>query len=156
MKVRTITLVLAMLAVSVGLRAQQDPLMGTWKLNLAKSKFSPGPPPKSLIAKFEPSGNNGLELTYDEVDAQGNSTRGHYTANYDGKDYPYTGNPDADVLSMKRIDASTTDAMWKKAGKATITSRRAVSKDGKTLTTTQTGKNAKGQTVNNVMVSDKQ
>lgn len=156
MNVKTITLVLAVLAVSVGLWAQQDPIIGTWKLNLAKSKFSPGPPPKSQIAKWEPSANNGLKLAFDIVDAQGNSTHGGYTANYDGKDYPYTGNPDADVVSMKRIDASTTDATWKKAGKVTRTARRVVSKDGKTLTVTLKGTNTQGQPVNDLTVYDKQ
>ena len=156
MKVRTITLALAMLTVSVGLWAQQDPLIGTWKLNLAKSKFSPGPAPKSQTIKYEPSGNNGVKLTFDIVDAQGNSTHGGYTAHYDGKDYPYTGNPDADVLSMKRIDAYTTDATWKKAGKVTRTIRRVVSKDGKTLTITLKGTNVQGQPVNDLTVYDKQ
>lgn len=156
MKVRTITLVLAMLTVCAGLRAADDPLIGAWKINVAKSKFSPGPPLKGQTLKYEPGGNNGLKVDTETVDAQGNSTRGGYTANFDGKDYPWTGNPDADALSMKRINANTTETTWKKAGKVTMTSRRVVSKDGKTLTITQKGKNAQGQAVNNVSVYDKQ
>ena len=155
MKVKTITLALAMLAVAVGLRAQQDPLIGTWKLNLAKSKYSPGPPPKSQTLKVEAQGD-ALKITADTVNADGTTQHLQYTAKPDGKDYPITGDPDRDSTTMKRIDAYTTEVAGKKAGKATMTFRRVVSKDGKTVTITGTGTNAKGQKVNNVAVYDKQ
>ena len=130
-----------------------DPFIGTWKLNPAKSKFSPGPAPKSQTLAYEPSGN-GVKLTSNQVDEQGNSMAGGYTANYDGKNYPFI-NPDADTIALKRIDASTVAATWKKAGQVTMTSRRTVSKDGETLTIVQKGKNAQGQAVNYVSVYDK-
>ena len=155
MKVKAITLVLAMLAVSVGLRAQQDPLIGTWKLNLAKSKYSPGPAPKSQTIKYEAQGD-GLKIAADNVNADGSTQHIQQTVKPDGKEYPVSGDPDRDSATLKRIDAYTTEAMGKKAGKPTTTIRRVVSKDGKTLTLTSTGTNAKGQKVNNVAVYDKQ
>ena len=97
-----------------------------------------------------------MKVTFDTVEAKGNSSRGEYTATYDGKDSPVKGVPEADVVSMKRIDASTTERTWKKAGKVTNTARRVVSKDGKTLTITSKGTNAQGQPVNDVEVYDKQ
>ena len=77
-------------------------------------------------------------------------------AKFDGKDYPFTGNPNADTVALKRIDSHTIETQWKKGGKPTITVRTTISKDGKTRTSTQTGKNAQGQDVNNVVIYEKQ
>ena len=155
MRLRLLTVGVAMLVLSPGLMAQQDPLIGIWKLNLAKSKFSPGPAPKSRTLKFEAAAN-GLEITADIANADGTIQHIQYTAKPDGKDYPVTGDPDRDSTTMKRIDANTTEVMGKKAGKPSVNFRRVVSKDGNTLTDTSTGTNAKGQKVNNVAVYDKQ
>jgi hypothetical protein len=151
---RSTIALMAVMLLSVLAFAADDPFIGTWKLNPAKSKFSSGPALKSQTLTYEPSGN-GVKLTFNQVDAQGNSMGGGYTANYEGKDYPFT-SPDADTIALKRIDASTVAATWKKTGKVTMTSRRTVSKDGKTLTIAQKGKNAQGQAVNYVSVYDKQ
>src|SRR6266508_3423307 len=128
-----------------------DNWLGTWKLNLAKSKFSPGPAPKSLTLKFEAS-QDGIKLTSDGVDADGKPTHGSYTSKFDGKDVPWAGNPNADTASPKRIDANSYQNTWKKDGKVTVTAKAVVSADGKTLTVTQTGKNAKGEAVNTTAV----
>ena len=132
-----------------------DNWLGTWKLNLAKSKFSPGPAPKSLTLKFEAS-QDGIKLTSDGVDADGKPTHGSYTSKFDGKDVPWAGNPNADTASPKRIDANSYQNTWKKDGKVTVTAKAVVSADGKTLTVTQTGKNAKGEAVNTTAVYDRQ
>src|ERR1700676_2122464 len=101
MRTRLVPLLFATLLVSVGLLAVDDPLIGTWQLNLAKSKYNPGPPPKSQILNYTPFGNKGLKVRAEIVDAQGNKTVTEYSANYDAKDYPVTGSPDADTVSMK-------------------------------------------------------
>ena len=155
MKVRTITLTLAMLVVSPVLWAQQDPLIGTWKLNVAKSKYSPGPALRSNTLKYEAQGD-ALKVIADFVTGDGVSHHEEDTPKPDGKDYPITGGVDRDSVTMKRIDAYTTEFTGKKGGKPTLTMRRVVSKDGNTLTITDTGTNAKGQKVNNVRVYDKQ
>jgi hypothetical protein len=140
----------------VSLSAQASaPRIGTWKLNLAKSKYSPGPAPQSLTVKVEPSGQ-GEKGTADFVNADGTRTTTQYTANYDGKDYPITGSQIADTVSLKRIDARTTERTDKKGGTVAQTLRRVVSQDGKTMTVTVKGTNAQGQAVNNVVVFDKQ
>jgi len=131
-----------------------DPGSGTWELNLAKSKFSPGPPPKNLTRTFEVTGA-GVKYSLKGTDAEGKPILVEYTAKYDGKDYPVTGSPDFDTIALKRIDAGTTEATMKKAGKVVQTGKRVVSKDGKELTLTTTGKNAEGQAVNNVSVFEK-
>jgi len=132
-----------------------DNWLGTWKLNTAKSKFSPGPGPKSLTLKFEATAD-GIKLTSDGVDSDGNAIHGEYVSRFDGKDVPWTGNPNADTASAKKIDDNSYENTWKKGGKTTIVAKAVVSKDGKTLTTMQKGTNAKGQTVNNAVVYDRQ
>src|SRR5215475_14454944 len=84
--------------------AQTDPFIGTWKLNLAKSKFSPGPPPKSQTVTYEAVGQ-GYKIAVKGTDAEGKTFEYQFTANYDGKDYPVTGNPDWDTIAFKRFDA---------------------------------------------------
>jgi hypothetical protein len=96
-----------------------------------------------------------VKYTLKGIDAEGKPTLVQYTAKYDGKDYPVTGAQDFDAIALKRVDAVTAQATLKKGGKVTQTTTRVVSKDGKTLTLTTTGTNAKGQAVNNVLVFDK-
>ncbi len=156
----TLGIVLALgvvLGADVGdLSAQaRDPRVGTWKLNVAKSKYSPGPAPKSLTVKVEAAGK-GEKVTAEFVDADGTRRTTGYTANFDGKDYPLTGSQIADTVSLKRIDARTTERTDKKAGKVAQTLRRVVARDGKTMTVTTKGTNAQGQAVNNVGVFEKQ
>ena len=130
--------------------------VGTWKLNVAKSKFSPGPAPKSQTLKIEAWGTDGVKYAADAIGPDGKPSHWEFQAKYDGKDYPFKGNPDADMLSYKRIDANTMEATTKLKGKVAGTTKIVVSKDGKTRTLTQTGKNAAGQNVNNLLVYEKQ
>ena len=138
---------------SVALAAEN--WLGTWKLNVAKSKFSPGPGPKSLTIKFEATAD-GIKLTSDGVNSEGKPTHGEYVSKFDGQDVPWTGNPDADTAAAKKIDDSSYENIWKKDGKTTITAKVVVSKDGKTTNTTQTGTDSKGRTVKNTLVWDRQ
>ena len=136
--------------------AQSDPQVGVWKLNVAKSKYSPGPAPKSGTTKIEAAGA-GTKVTVDQVMADGATRHWAFTANYDGKDSPVTGNnPDADMVARTRTNANTVQTISKKGGKVTTTQTSAVSSDGKTRTVTTKGMNAGGQQVNNVAVYEKQ
>jgi hypothetical protein len=135
--------------------AQTDPSIGTWKLNLAKSKFSPGPPPKSQTLTYE-AVEQGVKVTVKGEDAEGKPIDSQYTANYDGKDYPVTGNPNWDAITLKRIDAYTVEFTRKKAGKVVGTGTSVISKDGKTRTITAEGVNAKGEKTSSTAVYEKQ
>ncbi len=146
----------AILFMGFALSAQAaDPLVGTWKLNVAKSTYSPGPAPKSLTAKIEAAGE-GEKLTADGVRGDDTPIKVEYTAQYDGKDFPITGSPMADAVSLKRLDANTTERTDKKGVKVVQTLTRKVSSDGKTMTVTYKGTDAKGQPFNNVGVFEKQ
>jgi hypothetical protein len=140
------------------LSAQVNPAIGTWKLSLAKSKYSPGPPPKSQTVKNEAAGN-GMKSTTEGTAGDGSPIAYSYTVTYDGKDYPETGTgtPNgADTIATKRIDANTFESTLKKAGKVVLTTRTVYSNDGKLRTITSKGTNQSGQATNNVTVYEKQ
>jgi len=141
------------LSSSVALAA--DNWLGTWKLDVAKSKYNPGPGPKNLTLVFEAT-KEGIRLTSDGVNSEGKTTHGVYVSKFDGKDVPWEGNPDADTASAKKIDDNSYENIWKKGGKTTISAKAVVSEDGKTLTVTQVGTDSKGRTVNNTAVYDRQ
>ena len=153
MRTRVALLGLALLVGSVAALAA-DPNVGTWTLNTAKSKFSPGHALKSGTLTIEPNGD-GIKVTVHLVPAEGQPNHIEYAAKYDGKDYPQTGNPAADMVSVKKINANTIESTNKKGGKAILVNRSTVSADGKTRTTVQKGKNEKGQDVNNTLVFDR-
>ena len=128
--------------------------VGTWKLNAAKSKLgSTAVRAQTLTFEATPAG---IKLTSEGTDAQGQPMKGGYTSKFDGKDVPWTGNPMADTAGPKKVDDNTYENVWKKGGKATVTATVAVSKDGKTLTVTQTGKDPSGAAVSSVAVYDRQ
>src|SRR5262249_6707189 len=132
-----------------------DPSAGAWELNPAKSKYSPGPAPPSATTTYEENAR-GLKHTGANHLPDGTKTRFEYTAKYDGKDHPVTGTDRYDAVALKRINDRTVDSTLKKSGKVITTSRRVVSKDGKTMTLTISGTNAKGENMKNVAVFEKQ
>ena len=153
----TMILAAAVLAVGVMATAQtKDPFVGSWRLNAAKSKYTPGPAPKSITSSYEAAGK-GYKVSVKNEPASGPVQQYSYTSNLDGKDSPVTGNnPNADMVAVKRIDANTLEVVSKKGGKVTTTQSNVVSADGKTRTVTTTGTDAQGQKVNNVAVFERQ
>jgi hypothetical protein len=152
-----------------------DPIIGTWVLNVAKSTFSPGPAPKSESRTYVMEGQDTkvtfkgvseprtykmvrqeIKATSTGMDGAGRPTTKEWTVVYDGRDRPMTGDPDADMLSLKRIDTFTTEFTQKKAGMVVIIGTQAISKDGNVMTITTDGINAKGQTTSTVSVFEKQ
>jgi len=145
----------AFAAISVAHAQTADPFVGTWRLNVEKSKYTPGPAPKSVTTIIEAAGQ-GLKVSVTNESVTG-KTQYSYTSNLDGKDSPVTGNnPNADVIAVRRIDPRTLESVSKKGGKVTITQRNALAADGKSRTVTTTGTDAQGQKVNNVGVFEKQ
>ena len=130
-----------------------DRVIGTWELNLAKSTFATAPP-KSSTRTYE-AVPNGLKFVGREVDAAGQTVLGQWTAYYDGKDYPTTGSPHSDTISIKRIDSFTGESIQKQAGKVVTRNRKVVSSDGKVMTMTAAGTDAQGQPFTNVLVFDR-
>lgn len=144
------------LSSSAAMAQAKDPMDGVWKLNVAKSTYSPGPAPKEITLTIESAGP-GRKVTVEGVAGDGTPVKWGYTGNFDGKDIRVTGtNPDADVVMLKRLSKTTTRTTYKKAGARTIVNGLSVSDDGKTLSIAGTGVNAKGQTVKNAQVYERQ
>ncbi|HVN41311.1 MAG TPA: DUF4179 domain-containing protein [Steroidobacteraceae bacterium] len=131
-----------------------DPVIGTWVLNVSKSKFMPGPAPKSQTRTYAATAE-GVEMTVNGVSADGKTTASHSTYAYGDKDFPITGSADYDTLQVKRVDANTASSIQKKAGKVVGHATRTVSKDGKMLTLASKGTDAKGAAYDNLAVFDR-
>jgi hypothetical protein len=133
-----------------------DNFTGTWKLNLEKSEYTPGPPPKSLTSRVEVMGDT-VNFTFDGYDFTGKATiPDELSIKLDGKDYPIAADDlTRDTVAMKKIDDYTIEETNKKGGKVTTITRTVYSRDGKSRTATTTGMNAQGQRVNNVAVFDR-
>jgi len=152
-------LVGTVLAASLGTFAQAadmaDPVIGSWTLDIAKSKFTPGPAPTSQTRVYAET-TDGITLTINGVAADGTAMSQHSTFKYDGKAYPITGSADYDALSLKRVDGMTVKSQMMLAGKAVGDTTRSVSKDGKVLTVDSKGTDTKGKSYSSVSVYDRQ
>jgi hypothetical protein len=145
----------ALLGAAVVCLAQAaDPNMGTWKLNEAKSKISPGTG-KNTTVIYAAAGDK-VKITVDGVDPDGKPVHSEWTGMFDGKDYPATGDPVSDARSYKRVNDRTLAMTGKKDGKAVLTVNIVVAPDGKTRTVTAKGTDAKGNKYTSVSVYDKQ
>jgi hypothetical protein len=152
-----------------------DPLIGTWILNVAKSTFRPGPAPRSESRTYVLEGQQTkmsaknvseprtyltvrqeIKATSTRSDADGAPALREWTIVYDGRDRPITGDADADGVSLRRTGAFATECTWKRAGRVVIIDTEVISPDGRTLTITRHGINAKGQPIDDVVVFDKQ
>src|SRR5271169_3650246 len=114
MKARTTILTLIMLFVSLTMCFAQNPTLGTWKLNEAKSKLVPGTA-KNITVVYAAAGDN-IKGTIDGVDGQGKPTHNEWMGKFDGKDYPVTGDPNSDTRAIKQIDDHNYDLTVKKGG----------------------------------------
>ena len=143
------------------LGAGENPSSGTWNLNVSKSKFSPGPAPKSAKLVVDEQGER-VKVAYEEVESDDSRAGFEYTASMDGKDYPIAGAPLPEALRgvetvlLRKNGARAYGALFKKTGQVIATSMTSVSKDGKTLTLAINGADAKGQPITLSMFWDKQ
>jgi hypothetical protein len=132
-----------------------DNVIGTWTLDVGRSRFTPGPAPMSQTRVYADT-TDGIVLTINGVAANGTAMSQHSTFRYDGKAYPFAGSMDFDTLSLQRVDGSTVKSQMMRAGKAVGDTTRTVSKDGKVLTVDSKGTDAKGQNYSSVAVYDRQ
>ena len=155
MKTKTIVLTLALCFVAVALCFAADAnMMGTWKLNDAKSQLGPGAPKNSTVV-YEAAGDS-VKVTIDGTDKDGKPTHTEWIGKFDGKDYPVTGDTNQDMRSVTKIDDHTYGFNVKKGGKVTISGRIVVSADGKSRTVTTAGTDASGKKLKSATVYDKQ
>ena len=154
MKVRKTLLTLAVLFAAAAACLAADVNIGTWKLNEAKSKISPGTGKNNTVV-IAAAGDN-LKITVDGVGADGKPSHNEWTGKFDGKDYRITGDPASDMRAYKTVNDHTQDLTEKKGGKPTNTGRIVVSEDGKSRTVTASRTEADGKKISFTYVYDKQ
>jgi hypothetical protein len=143
---RAVLAVAAAGGLALAAAATPDPVIGSWELNIAKSKFTSGPVLKSQSRTYSQSGD-GIAVVIKSVGSDGEETTMQTTYKLDGKDYPVTGAPGWDTISGKQVDSNTAEFTVKKGGKVIGKISRTVSKDGRTLTARQNTSTAKGELV---------
>jgi hypothetical protein len=155
MKTRTVALVMALciFGLAVGFAAE-NPNMGTWKLNEAKSKFPPGTT-KNTTVVYEAVGDS-VKVTTDGTSGDGKTVHTEWTGKFDGKDYAVTGSADTDSREYTQINPHTTTFANKKDGKVTLDGKIVVAADGKSRIVTVSGTDATGKKVSSTAVYDKQ
>lgn len=151
-----VAFILVVFAAGAVLVGQMDnPHLGTWKLNPAKSKYNAGGPPKSGTTKIEPAGA-GVKYTVEQTLADGTLRHWEFTANYDGKDVRVTGeNPLGNTVALTRVDARTVRIVSKQDGKPTVNQTSVVSTDGKSRTVTTKGTSPSGEAVDGTIVYER-
>jgi hypothetical protein len=150
------TLAMLFLAATLcGTAIAADPVTGSWKLDVAKSKFNPGPAPTSATRVYSES-SDGVTLVGTTVTADGRQATLHVTYKADGKTYPVTDNPDADSITATSVNDRTWNFTLKKAGKITYTVHRVVSPDGKTLSVHNKGTHAGGAPFDDTLIFERQ
>jgi hypothetical protein len=154
MKTRSIVLTLALCFVGVAASLAENPNMGTWKLNEAKSKIATGMM-KNTTVVYSAEGDS-IKVTTDGVDGMGKPLHTEWTGKFDGKDYPLTGDPSADSRSYHKVSDHVMTLANKKDGKPTTTGKIVVSPDGKSRTLTVSGTDSAGKKVTGTAVYDKQ
>ena len=127
-------------------------LIGTWRLNVAKSKYSPGPPLRSETRVYTKQAD-GVKGVVSRVYGDGRTEKFEYMANF-GKDMMVTGIPEYDSVTLRKVDDLTSDAVLSHAGTVYGVARRVIATDGKTMTITFDRKSSETP-VHNVAVYDK-
>jgi len=140
-----------------GARAQSadDPVLGTWRLNVERSTFTPGPGWRSQVRTYRAT-PDGVSVTWSGVDAGGETMQVSYTYAYDGRDYPMVGSASYDTLNAVRVDARTVRSEEKRDGAIVGIAVRTVSPDGRLLTITDEGTNRRGRPFSQILVFDRQ
>ena len=155
MKTKTIGLAVALcFFAGAACFAADDPQIGTWKLNEAKSKLTPDAG-KNTSVVYEATGDQ-VKVVIEGTDKDGKPTHNEWTGKFDGKDYAVTGDPKSDMRSYKQIDSHTMQFVIKKQGKTTVTGRITVAADGKSRTVTANGTDAHGKKAHEKAAYDKQ
>jgi hypothetical protein len=154
MKARSVVMTIVVCLAGLSLSFAQNPQMGTWKLNEAKSKIPAGAP-KNTTVTYSEDGDN-TKVTTEGTAGDGSAMKTEWTGKFDGKDYPLTGDASADSRAYKKVNDHTLTLENKKGGAVTTSGKIVVSPDGKSRTLIASGKNAAGKKVTSKAIYDKQ
>lgn len=152
---RVLHLVVAFCICSIILTAADNPFVGTWKLNTAKSKGTPGTMNKEATVVFETDAN-GVKRTVKGIDADGQKLEASGTVPWDGMEHKVDGPMGPAMVAVKSVNDRKINVTVKVNGKVVSSGRAVVSKDGKTMTASFKGEDPKGRKFDNVEVFDRQ
>jgi hypothetical protein len=130
-----------------------DHLVGVWQVNLAKSRYFPGPAPTSEIRTYTREGDSVVGIIQ-RAFPDGRRERIEYTANYD-REYPVMGTESYDHVVLKRIDEYTSEAVLSHAGRVYGVARRVIASNERTMTITFRREAQSGPSVYNVVLYDR-
>jgi len=153
MKTRNLLLAMFVCLFAVAMYAADNPNMGTWKLNAAKSK-GPSAPLNTTVV-YSADGDN-IKVTTDGVDAKGQPAHTEWVGKFDGKDYPVTGTEAGTTRSYKVVNDHKLELTNKVNGKETLHGTIEVAKDGKTRTVDLEGTSTDGKKTKSKGVYDKE
>ena len=137
-----------------------DPLVGTWKLNVAKSKQAgPGMRYKEWTHVYEEQEGQ-LVGAATQILEDGSIIHSKYTVSSTGGTVHFSEGALPEGVSMtlspRSEDSHTADWPVEMGGRAIAAWQDVVSSDGKTLTVTARGNDAKGKPYEAVLVFDRQ
>jgi hypothetical protein len=159
-KRRSGLIVLSLCLVGINAQAADDAQVGHWMLDLAKSQYVTGIAPRSSEVTITPYGKDGVSVTVNTLNPKGERVVFQCSAEYDGKPYPRTetgpGAIAGQSVTLKRLGTGAIERIVYLGGKPVGTERWVISRDGKTRTVTQSGVDAQGKAINNVLVYAKQ
>ena len=153
------SLALFALAITITVSASgQDNSLGTWKANVAKSKYTPAPWPVKSLTTTREAAPGGVKVTSTGTRTDGSAINASYSAKYDGSSSEVTGEGSPyDSVSVKQGDANTFTYEAKNSkNKYRVSGRIVISGNGKTMTTTASGVDADGKPMTLKLVYDKQ
>jgi hypothetical protein len=154
MKTRSVVATFVVCLFAIALSAAENPSIGTWKLNEAKSKIPAGTP-KNTAVVYSAAGSD-IKVTTDGVDGSGQPIHSEWTGQFDGKPYPVTGMSTVDARAVTAKGERTLDIVNMKGGKTVGTGKVDIAKDGKSRTLETDNTDASGKKVHAKFVYDKQ
>ena len=114
--------------------AQNQLFVGTWTVNVAKSRYEPGASPRSEVLQFELVGD-GIKVSLDGVNQQG-PYHSEAIGKFDGLDVPVVATPARRArftYAFRRVDERTWEIVIKVNGTPQLLVRNVVSEDGRTM-----------------------
>jgi len=145
MRTKTFGLILALCFLTAG-ACFASPQLGTWKLNPAKSKTGRGIGRNNTVV-YEWAFPLRYRVEIDGIDAKGKAFHSQWVGDFDGKDYPVSGDATSDARAYSKVNDNTLNFTIKKGGKVTATGRIVVAADGKTRTVTSWSRDSKGKRI---------
>jgi hypothetical protein len=134
-----------------------DPIIGSWTLDVAHSTIRQGSAPIDETAVYEMTADGAIKVSSDGESASGARWAGELaTYRYDGKDYALRSYEYGDTLAVTRVDSRTSTAVFKREGKIVGHMKCVVSRDGRKLTETIKGTDSTGKKIAETFVFRKQ